>query len=239
MVLDFSRRNSLPEMMDSDETDFETFRACLVDLAKVNKLTFAYRPTLSFFRQLAAAGRLPAERKINVVDVGCGSGDMLRKIDRWAAPRGYMLDLVGVDLNPWSAETSREFAQPSRPIRFITTNIFDYRPDAPIDIIISSLFTHHLEDESVVAFVRWMEANARLGWFINDLYRHPLPYHLFRIASWSLRFHHFVQHDGPVSIARAFRVPDWSNILGAANVPEAAVREYFPYRLCVSRIKQQ
>ena len=73
--------------MDAADTDFETFRGCLVDLCKVNYLTLAYRPTLQFFEHLARSGRLPANRTITVVDVGSGFGDMVRKIDRWADRR--------------------------------------------------------------------------------------------------------------------------------------------------------
>jgi SAM-dependent methyltransferase len=237
-ALDFSRRNALPELMDADDTDFQTFRACLVDLAKVNQLTLAYRPTLAFFRELTAVGGLPWDRRVSVVDVGSGSGDMLRRLDRWAAKRAYKLDLAGVDLNPWSAVTARQLTNPRRRIRFVTANIFDYRPAAPVDIVISSLFTHHLDDAAIIKFLRWMDANARIGWFINDLHRHPLPYHLFKHASRTLGFHHFVQHDGPVSIARAFAPTDWQALLQAADIPDATVKSYFPFRLCVSRLKQ-
>lgn len=237
-TLDFSRRNSLSELMDSSETDFETFRACLIDLAKVNRLTLAYRPTLQFFERLARR-HVFRHRTITIVDVGCGSGDMLRKIDRWAACQGFNVDLTGVDLNPWSARTAEELTAPGRPIRFVTTNVFDYRPSGPIDIVISSLLTHHLDDVSLVAFLSWMEANAALGWFVNDLHRHPVPYYGFRALSRMLRFHYFVQHDGPVSIARAFDMADWRRLLEAARIPVSAaeISWRFPFRLCVSRIK--
>jgi len=258
-AIDFSRRNGLTELMDSDETDFATFRDCLIDLAKVNRLTLAYRPTLRFFTDLARAGRLPRDRAVSVVDVGSGFGDMLRKIDHWAAPRGLRLDLAGVDLNPWSARTAGEVTLPDRPIRYVTANVFDFSPRRPIDIVISSLFTHHLDDASLIRFVAWMEANSTIGWFVNDLRRHPLPYHAFRIAARALRFHHFVQHDGPISIARAFDARDWRDTLdaaGVAHVPakwmpvrrkghapidqsagDAEIRPQFPFRLCVARVK--
>jgi SAM-dependent methyltransferase len=235
-TLDFSRRNALAELMDAEDTDFSTFRDCLVDLAKVNRLTLAYRPTLAFFKQLATAGALPRNRKISVVDVGSGSGDMLRKLERWAATRGYTFDCVGVDLNPWSAMTAAQLTRAPR-VRFVTADIFQYQPDVPIDIVISSLFTHHLDNESIVKFLRWMETNARIGWFVNDLERHPLAYHLFKHASRALGFHHFVQHDGPVSIARAFSASDWRDLLRTADIPNAGVKNYFPFRLCVSRAK--
>ena len=238
-ALDFSQRSSLTELMDSDETDFATFRDCLVDLAKVNTLTLAYRPTLRFFADLDRAGRLPRDRPISVVDCGSGYGDMLRKLDRWAARRGLRFDLVGVDLNPWSARTAAEATKPDRPIRYVTANLFDYRPPAPVDIVISSLFTHHLDDAALVRFVAWMEANSAIGWFINDLHRHPLPYHVFRATARALRFHHFVQHDGPISIMRAFVAADWRRICDSAGLPPGAaqVRWRFPFRLCVARVK--
>jgi len=238
-AIDFSRRNALTELMDSDATDFATFRDCLVDLAKVNRLTLAYPPTLRFFADLAKAGRLPRDRTVSVVDVGSGFGDMLRKVDRWAARHGLRLDLTGVDLNPWSARTAIAATAPDRPIRYVTANVFDFSPPQPIDIVISSLFTHHLDDASLVRFIAWMEANAAIGWFVNDLHRHPLPYHAFRIASRALGFHHFVQHDGPISIARAFDTHDWRDALAAAGLaPGAAeIRPQFPFRLCVARVK--
>jgi SAM-dependent methyltransferase len=238
-ALDFTRRSTLSELMDSDETDYATFRACLVDLAKVNRLTLAYRPTMRFLASLARSGRLPRDRAVAIVDVGSGFGDMLRKIDRWAERRGFSVDLTGVDLNPWSARAAAEATAPARPIRYVTTNIFDYRPPAPIDIVVSSLLTHHLDDASLVRFVAWMEANAAIGWFVNDLHRHPLPYHVFRAASRLLRYHHFVQHDGPISIARAFVPSDWRHVLAAAGLASGAakVRWRFPFRLCVARVR--
>jgi SAM-dependent methyltransferase len=238
-ALDLSRRNHLTELMDSDATDFATFRACLVDLAKVNRLTLAYRPTMRFFDRLAVSGRLPRDRTVSIVDVGSGYGDMLRRIDRWGVQRGLNLQLTGIDLNPWSTWSATEATPDDRPIRFITTNIFDFRPPLRVDIVISSLFTHHLDDAALIRFVTWMEQHADTAWFINDLHRHPIPYHVFRVASRALRYHHFVQHDGPISIARAFDAHDWRLALASAGLaPGAAQVEWrFPFRLCVTRVK--
>jgi len=236
---DLSRRNNISELMDSGETDFPTFRACLRDLAKVNRLTLAYRPTLNFLEDLANYGHWPRGHVLKIVDVGSGAGDMLRKIDEWAARRGFKVDLTGVDLNPWSAQTARELTSPDRPIRFVTSDIFAYRPAESPDVVISSLFTHHLDDATLIEFIKWMETKTRVGWFVNDLRRHPLPYHFFKIASRILRLHYFVQHDGPVSIARAFDIQDWLRALDAAGIEAATLRPYFPYRLCVARVRRR
>ncbi len=225
--------------MDSPDTDFETFRACLVDLSKVNYLTLAYRPTLQFFEYLARSGRLPRDRTVTVVDAGSGFGEMLRKIDRWAVRREFKLDLTGVDQNPLSTRAAAEATVPGRPIRFVTANIFAYQPPSPVDIVISSLMTHQMEDTSLIRFILWMEANAAIGWFVNDLRRNALPYNLFYVTSRVLRLHEFVRHDGPISIACAFEDGDWRRLLDSAGIPRAAAKisRAFPYRLCVSRLK--
>jgi SAM-dependent methyltransferase len=237
--IDLSRRNNLTQLMDSADTDFETFRACLVDLSKVNYLTLAYRPTLRFFEHLARSGRLPADRSITVVDVGSGFGDMVRKIDRWAVRRGFKVDLIGVDQNPLSARAAEEVTALGRPIRFVAANIFAYQPPSQVDIVISSLMTHQMDDTSLIRFLSWMEANAAIGWFVNDLRRSALAYHLFYVTSRVLGFHEFVRNDGPISIACAFEVADWRRLLDSAGIARAAAKisKAFPYRLCVSRLK--
>lgn len=235
---DFSARSTAEELMDSEVVDFPEFRACLVDLARVNRWTLAYRPTLAFLDRLADRG-LPAGRPLEIVDVGSGYGDMLRRIDEWAERRGVAVSLTGVDLNQWSREAASAASSADRPIRWITADALAYQPPAGIDVVVSSLFTHHLPDPRVVQFLRWMEDVARLGWFVNDLHRHPLPYHFFRHVARLAGYHRFVQHDGPVSIARAFQRSDWLRLLAAADIDASAVTVawWLPFRLCVQRLK--
>ena len=235
---DFAGRSQRTELMDTEPVGFEEFRACLFDLARVNRLTLAYRPTLAFFDRLLAKAR-GLRRPIEVVDVGSGYGDMLRQIGAWALRRGVAVSRTGVDLNPWSRRAAAEATTPSLNIDWVTADAFAYEPPRGIDVVVSSLFTHHLPDPLVAKFLGWMEQNARLGWFVNDLHRHPLPYHLFRHASKLAGFHRFVQHDGPVSIARAFTAADWQRLLVEAGIDPAAVeiRWMVPFRLTVGRLK--
>src|SRR3546814_3390819 len=52
-----SRRSTMPELMDTEETGYEDFRQCLRHLALVNRLTLAHRPTLDWLER--AIGRAP------------------------------------------------------------------------------------------------------------------------------------------------------------------------------------
>ena len=234
MSPDFSRRSGAAEWMDDPAADPDVLAACLADLAVVNRVTLAHAPTLRF---LARATRGWARgRTISVLDVASGHGDMLRAIASWARRRGLAARLTGIDLSPASAPAARAATPRTMPIAYETADVFAYRPTPAPDFIVSSLFTHHLADAEVVAFLRWMEANAAHGWFVNDLHRHPVPYHGFQLLSTLAGWHPFVRHDGPVSIARAFSPADWAALLRQAEVP-ASVRWRLPFRLCVSRLR--
>ncbi|MBP1807537.1 methyltransferase domain-containing protein [Rubellimicrobium aerolatum] len=237
MTADLSRRSDASELMDDPGTDYATFRDCLRDLARVNRMSLGYRPTLAFLEGLRRAGRLDLGRPVEVLDAGSGYGDLLRAVDAWAEGQGLAVRLTGVDLNPWSARAAAEATPDGRPIRWVTENVFDH--DGGADVVVSSLFTHHLEDTAAVAFLRWMEAKARVGWFVNDLHRHPLPHRTFGPLAAALRLHRFVRHDGPVSFARAFVPDDWARLLREAGVPDGAARveRWVPFRLCVARAR--
>lgn len=230
---DLSSRASLSEWMDDDAVDFDTFAGCLRDLAKVNVATLAHRPTLAFLEQLARTGRWPKDRPLSLIDVGSGYGDGLRAIQYWASRRALDISLTGLDRNPWSARAAQAASGPHQPIAWLTTDVFDYAGEP--DVIISSLFTHHLDDWQLVRFLGLMDRRAQIGWHVNDLLRHPVAYVGFSALAKVMRWHPFVRHDGPVSILRAFSPGDWRGYLAEAGVEGASVRRRFPFRLCVSK----
>ena len=231
----FQRRSPQLEWMDTEDVRAEDFAQCLADLAVVNTVTMARPPTIAFMRRVAR--RLTAGASLSVLDVGFGEGDMLRRIHRWGTRRGLRMELSGVDLNPWSTAAAEAATPASLGIRYATGNLFDL-PSGATDVVISSLFTHHLTDAQVVEFLVWMERRARRGWFVNDLHRHPVAFHGFRVLSGVAGWHRFVQHDGPISVARSFRRRDWDALLQKAGLTgKATVRWHVPFRLCVSRVR--
>jgi SAM-dependent methyltransferase len=238
--VNFSTRAQLTEWMD-EPCSFEDFEACLRDLAVVNRVTFSYRPTRIWLERLVVRVGLAAlnGRPLHIVDVGCGQGDMLRHVARWARRRSIPVRLTGIDLNPYAARAASAIASPDASIEWLTGDAFSYTPAAGIDVVISSLFAHHLPDGEIIRFLAWMEGAARYGWFINDLHRAALPCRLFRLVAWAARWHPFVQHDGPVSFRRSFRQPDWQRYLAQAGVDLSSVKieEFRPARLCVGRLR--
>lgn len=224
----------LPELMDG-ECSYEDFRGCLRSLEQVNRWLMGYRPTLAWLERLPRKSREP----VHIVDVGSGGGDVLRRIAGWARRRGIAVRLTGIDLNPYAVQAAAAATQETLGITWVTGDALQYRPNNPVDLVVSSLMAHHLENEDIIALIRWMETTAQVGWFINDLERSELACWMFERMATVVRWHPFVQHDGPVSFRRAFRKEDWMQLLVTAEVPEttATIERWRPGRLCVGRWK--
>ncbi len=222
-------RATAEELMDADDLDPATYSQVVHDLARVNTLTMARRPTLGFLNTLKA-------KELRILDVGYGDGDMLRAIRRWATDKGVSATLVGIDLNPRSALAARQATPDALDIDFRTGDYADLA-DEPWDVIISSLVAHHMTPTQLVAFIRFMETHAKRGWFINDLHRHAFAYCGYPLLATIMRWHPIVRHDGQLSIARSYRPAEWPAILQEARVTGATVSRKFPFRLCVSKIR--
>jgi|HubBroStandDraft_1064217.scaffolds.fasta_scaffold55118_2 2-polyprenyl-3-methyl-5-hydroxy-6-metoxy-1,4-benzoquinol methylase len=245
----------LPELMDGP-LPYAVIRDYLGDLAKVNRFTRGYKPTLAFLDRIAGtcnecgtscvAEHRNSTRPLRILDVGSGGGDTLRAIAHWAAARNLPVELTGVDLNPLSTRAAREFTtedplDPFAPvasgINFVTADVFSYSPESQPDIVLSALFTHHLSTPEIVRFLSWMEQHARLGWFINDLHRSRNAAFFFRFLPILLGWHRFIGHDGPVSLRRAFVPEDWQRMLAQANISAATIEAHSMNRLCVARVR--
>nr|WP_310524623.1 methyltransferase domain-containing protein [Polymorphobacter sp.] len=230
--LDFRRRATLPERMDAEDLDPAIYAALIADLARVNTITMARPPTLQWLAQ--ATRNLET---FTLVDIGFGHGDMLRAIAKWARRHHKTAHLTGIDLNPRSAPVAQAATNPADAITYRTGDATDL--PTPPDFIISSLVAHHMADDELVNFLKWMEATAIRGWFVNDLHRHPIAWAGFRLISNALGWHPIVCHDGALSVRRAFIRADWTRLLAAANLttPPITVHWKLPFRWAVGHIK--
>ncbi len=231
IIPSFAARAPGPELMDADDLPPAVYTRVLADLARANSWTFARPPTLAWLSRATRGLKI-----FSLIDVGFGHGDMLRAIARWALRHGLTATLTGVDLNPKSAPVAIAATDPALGIAYVTG---DAATLPPPDFIVSSLVAHHMTDDELIGFLKWMEATARRGWFINDLHRHPLAWAGFGVLATVMRWHPIVRHDGQLSVRRAFRRADWDALLAAAGIDRATVtlRWYMPFRLCVGRLK--
>lgn len=225
-------RSLAEEQMDAEDLDPAVYARVLKDLAQVNTVTMARRPTLAFLNRVTARN----SGALRILDVGFGDGDMLRRIAYWAKARHQSVDLVGIDLNLRSAEAAMTRTSASLPITYRTGDYADLA-DEPWDVIVSSLVAHHMTHDQLVTFLRFMDQHAMRGWFINDLHRHGFAYAGYPLLARIFGWHRIVREDGTLSIARSYRPAEWSPILAEAGIQNACVFRTFPFRLCVQAIR--
>ena len=224
-------RATQDELMDDPALDAATYTDVLHDLAQVNTITLARRPTLNFLER--AVGK---RDRFRLLDVGFGDGDMLRAIAKWADRRGIMAELVGIDLNARSVAAARERTPGTIPIEYRTGDYADLAGEG-WDCVVSSLVAHHMTRDQLVAFLRFMDHEARAGWFVNDLRRSSFAWLGYPLLARLMNWHPIVRHDGRLSIARSYRKEEWTPLLASAGVKGAAVERVFPFRLCVGKIR--
>ncbi len=103
--------------------------------------------------------------------------------------------MTGIDLNPRSKAAAERSPSPGDPIAYLTGDYASLGGQG-FDCIISSLVAHHMSHEQLVAFLRFMDREARAGWFINDLHRHGFAWLGYPILARAMGWHRIVRLDG-------------------------------------------
>jgi SAM-dependent methyltransferase len=214
-VWDLRQRSQEPEELDLGVAEEEAVRS-LADLRRVNRWLGGRRTLLRAVRPYLREGS-------QVLDVGCGSGDLPALLLR-AVPARIMV--VGVDLK------LLHLRQAPPLVHRVVADVREL-PFAPrsFDVVTASLFLHHFDGSQVSAVLRSLFALARRALVVNDLRRARVPL-LFGHAAFPFLFRSRVSvHDGLVSIQRAFRAHELSEAFAAADLPGVKIEACFPYRL--------
>jgi SAM-dependent methyltransferase len=233
---DFSRRSAESEWLDDAELKPQELSLVLRDLATFNGAMLGHWPVLSWLRR--ATRGVDRSQAVTVLDAGCGYGDLLRAMRRWSRRTSVPLRLIGLDLNRETIRIARDATDPDDRIEYEAADIFAYKPEAPVDIVVNSLLMHHLSDPMIVEFLRWMDAQARRGWLIYDLQRHVVPYAFIGLMGKLTRLHPMVIHDGRISVARSLTRREWEARIAEAGIPRSVVDlRWFMFRFVIGRLR--
>lgn len=225
----FASRSNEEEIMDDLDSSGEVIDQTLYELDEINRKLGGNHVTIDGIKRLLLKN--PPIRKITIADIGCGGGDILIEIAKWANKRKLDVELVGIDANPNIVNFARKNASNFPHISFEVLNIFspDFRSQS-FDIIISSLFTHHFKDDDLISLFASLKKQAIVGVIINDLHRHWLAYYSIKLIVNVLSKSPMVQHDGPVSVLRAFKKHELVNILKKAGIYQYSIRWMWAFR---------
>jgi ubiquinone/menaquinone biosynthesis C-methylase UbiE len=186
-----------------------------------------------------------AYRELKIINRTLGG---VRAIERFLPPAKRGINLLMLDVAAGACDVSEALLE-KLPCRIVTLDLnarglkladqswpvvadalaLPFR-DGTFDVVMASLFFHHLSNDNCVQVLSQMWRIAKQRILVNDLHRHAVAYFSIRALTALFSKSRMVRHDGPVSVLRAFRSSELLDIARRAGVP-ARVHRSFPYRL--------
>lgn len=228
----FRERSLELEHLDKGDYTAEEYEGCIVELQKVNRwLGDAQALKDSLLKEIECANL----RSFSVIDVGAGSGELLRVIAGWARHTKRSAFLTGVELNPRSAAAIAEESEGFAEINAVRGDAFQLPfADNTFDYAMCSLFTHHFKDEGVEKLLRELGRVAARRIFVIDLHRHPVAYFFYTTIGRLFLHNRLIREDGALSILRSFKPSELQRLAHQAGLKGSLIERHFPYRLVLS-----
>jgi len=228
-LLGLDQRQREPEEMDDPAIATERLHGALTGLRRLNFVSNSARIVWRPIRQLARA--LKTER-LRVLDIATGAGDVPIALWRRAMRAGLTLDICGIDFSARSIDFARQqAASANAPIRFECRNALTDDLPTHFDVVMCSLFLHHLTNEDAVELLHRMVGAARRMVLVNDLRRCTYGLTLAYVASRLLTRCAVVHVDAVKSVRAAFTENELAHTALAAGLSGAKVNRRWPARM--------
>ena len=206
MFIDTTNRSTKIEIMDDLDMSGKTLINSLDQLANINKWLGGNKTTIDSLKTILKTN--PKDKMISIVDLGCGNGDMLRKVAHFGRKNGYKFDLLGIDANQATLDYAIQLSANFPEITYKKEDVLSKEfATHTYDIAMCTLFLHHFENPIALDFIQTLLKNAKIGVVINDLHRHWLAYYLFKLLT-SVFGNEMTREDGLTSILKAFKRQD-------------------------------
>jgi ubiquinone/menaquinone biosynthesis C-methylase UbiE len=228
----FRQRSYELENLDRGSYSAEEYEGCISELQFVNKY---FGDSWTLKRTLIRHVEKSPVRDFSVLDVGAGSGELLRVTASWARETGRTFHGVGVELNERSSKAINEESTNFHEIASVRADA-RFLPFAAgeFDYAMCSLFTHHFVELEIINILREMSRVAKRRIFVIDLVRHPVAYFLYTTVGKLFLHNRLLREDGALSILRSFTGRELRQLGENAGLQDINVSRHLPYRLVLS-----
>ena len=216
------------EVMDQPQLDFDQHCRALTGLARLNRLSdsvgASWGPIERIGRQFG--------RPLRILDLATGGGDI--PIGLWQRARrvGLNVEILGLDISPRAVEIARGRAdRGAAAVRFAQGDALCGDLPDDFDVVVSSLFLHHLDDNEAVELLARMAVAARHLVLVNDLVRSLGRLAMVAVATRLVTRSDVVRVDGLRSIRAAFTMDELRQLARSAGLEGATVSRRWPCRM--------
>ena len=234
MFARFRQRSLEPENLDKGSYTPEEYEGCLVELRRINEwLGDANALRDSLLKEIERQDL----RSFSVLDVGAGSGELLRVAAGWARETDRKAWLLGLELNARSARAILDESGKFPELCSVRASGFQlpFR-DRAFDFVIQSLTLHHFDDAGAAKILREMARVAARGIFVIDLHRNPVAYFFYTTIGHLFLHNRLIREDGALSILKSWKVEELQALATGAGLTHVKVEKHFPSRLVLSSL---
>ena len=234
-----AQRDRQPELMDQPGLDIDIHRRALAALGNTNS---ACRVARVIWRAMLNA-RIIHDRSVplRVLDIAAGGGDVLLGIANLATRDKVAIEVRGCDISPAAVEYAQDAADKAGIgcAKFFRLNVLAEPLPEDYDVVMSTLFFHHLAETQAQDLLRRMAKATRQCVLVDDLNRSVLGYLYAWIGGRLLTRSRIVHTDGPLSVRSAYTIAEMSLIAQAAGLSGVEFRSHWPERYLMTWKKAQ
>ena len=210
-----AERLRVAEVMDQPDLEPDQHRQALRGLARLNLLSRSVGILWPRVRSLAR--RLG--RPVRILDLATGGGDVPLGLWRRAERAGVPVDILGLDISPCALQVAQARAQRAQAaLQFAQADALHDELPGDHDIVMCSLFLHHLDEHDARALLGRMAAATRHMVLVNDLVRSRGGLFLAAAAARLLTRSPVVWTDTARSVRAAFTVGELGGLAAAAGL---------------------
>jgi 2-polyprenyl-3-methyl-5-hydroxy-6-metoxy-1,4-benzoquinol methylase len=221
------KRQLRPELMDAPGLDPIEHQSALRGLRRINRVSGVARRVWNVIRRIARSRGLS---EFSVLDVASGGGDLAKELARRSRRSGVRASFAGCDLSPTAVRLANESRNSSDDIDFFVADAVNGPLPQRYDIVISTLFLHHLDEASSVQLLSNLRGAARHAVLIDDLERSHMGHWLAWTGCRVLTRSPVVHYDGPVSVLGAYTVEEARRLAVKSGLVGARIARHWPYR---------
>ncbi len=222
------QRQLKPERMDDPSLGPVSHHAALRGLARINRVS---RSAEILWPAISTLARRDGSTPLRILDVATGGGDVPIAIARRARRTGLRVEMHACDLSATALRyaASRAIAA-GVGVEFFQADVLKEPLPCAYDVVMSSLFLHHLERTQAVHVLRTLADATRGCLLINDLRRCTAGYVAAIISTRVLSRSPIVHFDGPQSVRAAFTIAEAAEIAASASLSGSRIVPRFPFR---------
>jgi SAM-dependent methyltransferase len=222
-------RHLQPELMDQPDLDPALHVQALRGLERINLIS---RSASILWPPLLALAKEVPQQPLRVLDIACGGGDNAVAVARLAARAAVPIAVDGCDISPCAVEesTRRVAASQVDNVHFFQADVLTQPLAEGYDVIMASLFLHHLREDQAVDLLACMAKSTKRAVLVCDLQRSWLGFGLAWIGCHMLTTSPIVHVDGPRSVEAAFAAHEIAEIADRAGLAGAVISHHWPQR---------